>query len=134
MIKMDVKFNTKKYGISSIGLTGIMLIIFAIIGGIMGGLTGMFVGILMILFIWVISWSVLIPFVGIFIFVWLFNAGMAYILTLAPTMTGLLLPTSLPYMGLFWFEVICGSIACILVSVIAVVVIIAGLAAVLSND
>lgn len=126
------KFKVKKYGIGTMGLTGVLLIIFAILGGIMGGLTGALVGILMILFIWVISWTILIPFAGIFIFVWLFNAGMAYILTIAPTMTGLLLPTALPYMALFWLEVIIGSIACIFISVLAVIVIIAGLAAIIS--
>jgi hypothetical protein len=130
---MKAKFNVKKYGVGTISLTGILLVIFAILGGIMGGFTGALVGILIVLYVWVISWSTLIPFAGIFIFVWLFHAGMAYILTLAPSMTGLLAVDSLPYQGLFWLETILGSIACILMSGMLVIIVLYGIAMLVSN-
>jgi hypothetical protein len=126
------KFNIKKYGIGISRFSLILILIFMILGGIMGGLTGALVGLLMILFVWVIAWVVLIPFAGIFIFAWLFSAGMAYILSIAPTMTGLLATNALPYIGLYWLYMIIGSVVCIFMSVIAVVVIIAGIAAILS--
>lgn len=128
----NVVKNTRKFGVGSIGLTGILLIIFAILGGIMGGLTGALVGILMILSLWVLTWVAIIPFVGIFWFVALFNIVMDYIYSIAPQMAGLVAQNAFPRIALFWLYVIMGSIACIVFSVIAVIVIIAGIAAILS--
>jgi len=131
-MKTKVNIKPKKFGIGSLGLTGILLIIFAILGGIIGGITGIFVGILMVLVLWVLIFVALIPFVGIFWFVTLFNMAMNYIYSIAPQMSGLVAQDALPRIGLFWLYVIIGSIVCIFMSALVVFFIIVGIVSVAS--
>ena len=130
-VKEKTKKVTKRYGFSSFGLTGLLCVIFGLIGAVVGGFAGLAVGVVMALMASLIAWVGLIPFAGIFLFMGLYNTFMDWLYTLAPQMNVLLSPDALPRVILFYIFGILSGIACVIFSFIAVIVIFAGIVAIL---
>jgi hypothetical protein len=126
------KKTTKNYGVGSFGLTFLLLVIFGLVGGIIGGWLGLFVGILMVLMTSVISWIGLVPFGGIPLYIMFYNIFMDWLYTIAPSMGSLLAQDALPRIILYWIFFIMTGIVCVIMSAFAVIIIIGGIAAVLS--
>ena len=131
-VKDKTKKVTKRFGFSSFGLTGLLCVIFGLLGAVVGGLQGLAVGIVMALMTSLMAWVGLVPFAGVILFVGFYNQFMDWLYSLAPQMGILLSPDALPRVILFWIYTVVASIACIAFSFLAVVVIIAGLAAITS--
>jgi hypothetical protein len=123
--------TTRTYGVGSFSLTLILMVIFGLIGAIVGGFSGLAVGIVMVLMASIISWSGLIPFAGVFLFVGFFNQFMDWLYTLAPNMGVLISPDALPRIVLFWIFGILAAVATVVFTILAVIIVLAGIVAIL---
>ena len=136
MKKLDTKVDkqtTKAYGYTSWSITFLLCLVFGIIGAIVGGWTGLGVGVVMVLMCSVISYAGIVPFGGIPLYIMFYNMFMDWLYSVVPQMGVFLAPDALPRVVLFWVFGILAGIACVIMSFVLVVIIIAGLAALLTR-
>ena len=135
-MKMVSKETEKKvakgYTSGTLSITFLLCVVFGLIGAVVAGWAGLAVGIVIVLMASLISSIGIIPFAGIPLYIWLYNVFMDWLYTVVPQLGSFLAPDALPRVVLFWIFGIMAGIACVVFSALAVIVIIGGLAAVLS--
>jgi len=130
--KETQKKVAKGYTNYTLSLTFLLCVVFGLIGAVVAGWVGLAVGIVIVLMASLISNVGIVPFAGIPLYIWLYNAFMDWLYSVVPQLGSFVAPDALPRIVLYWIFGIMVGITCVVMSVVLVLIVIAGITALLS--